>query len=733
MTTRVTAAALSLVAVSLCLAACGNDRRAASPTATPSRTVTASAMRTPTPSRTAASSATASSTAAASASATASATRAASATSTPTTTATPLTCDDPTVRAQEPLCALDDATVACDFLIAAKCLLPYPSSAFLRTDPTTPTGFRLAYQRDAMPMNADGVHIDPTEWNTLDGFSPGPLIQAFFPSGVDVVASALPPITAVERGLAADSPTVLLDAETGERIAHFAELDAGAADSTVPMLLIRPAVRLRDAHHYIVAMRNLVDRDGQPVQPERPFQILRDGLATPVRVINARRPQFEQLFATLAQAGVERDNLQLAWDFVTASSAALTRRALALRDRGLAANGPGAPPFTVDSIEENVSAHILRRVSGHFTVPLFLNSATPPARLNLDASGLPLQAGTTSASFLVEIPRAAVADGAAHPARPLVYGHGLLGSQDEVKTDYLEALADRFDFIVGGTNWIGMSEEDVTPFVPILRELSGFPAIPDRLQQAMLNFILLGRLLSRPDGLVTHPAFQLEGQPLIDTQQLYYYGNSMGGIEGGAYMALTPDTVRGVLGVGGINYSLLIPRSVYAGVFSGLIDPAYPDALDRQLVLGLIQQLWDRGEPQGYLPHLIDDPLPGTPAKKILMQIGVYDAQVPNIGSAVEARSLGLAAPAPSALPLFGVPEIAAPFAGSAFAPYDVDATATPLDNTPPSDDNGVHEAVRRLDASQRQLDAFLRPDGQVTDVCPGPCFFTGVPDVESR
>jgi hypothetical protein len=207
----------------------------------------------------------------------------------------------------------------------------------------------------------------------------------------------------------------------------------------------------------------------------------------------------------------------------------------------------------------------------------------------------------------------------------------------------------------------------------------------------------------------------------------------MGGIEGGVYMALTPDTMRGVLGVGGINYSLLIPRSVYAGVFSGLIDPAYPDALDRQLVLGLMQQLWDRGEPQGYLPHLIDDPLPGTPAKQILMQIGVYDAQVPNIGSAVEARSLGLATPAPSAWPLFGVPEVAAPFGGSAFVPYDVDATATPLDNQPPADDNGVHEAVRRLDASQRQLDAFLRPGGSVSDFCDGACFFTGVPDVEPR
>jgi hypothetical protein len=577
------------------------------------------------------------------------------------------------------------------------------------------------------------VRVDPTEWNTLDGFSPGPVIEAFFPAGVDLAASGTPPITDLERSLAADSPTVLLDADTGERIVHFVELDAQVSGPKNQMFFMRPAARLRDGHHYIVALRSLVGLDGQPVPLERPFQILRDGLATPVRVINARRPHFEQLFATLAQAGIERATLQLAWDFVTASTTALTERALSIRDQGLAANGSGAPPFTVESVEENVNDHILRRVTGHFTVPQFVQSATPPARLNLDADGRPLQNGTAAAPFLVNIPRSTVADNVAHPARPLLYGHGLLGSNDEVNTDYLQAMSDRFNFVIGGTNWIGLSTEDAVPFVGLLGELSGFPAVPDRLQQAALNFMLLGRLLSAADGVVTHPAFQLDGRPLIDTRELYYYGNSMGGIEGGVYMALTPDTVRGVLGVGAMNYSLLIPRSVYAGAFEGVLGPAYPNPLDRQILLALIQQLWDRADPQGYLPHLVADPLPGTAAKKILMQIGLYDAQVPNIGSTIEARSLGIPNLAPTVLPLLAVPELAAPFDGSAFVPYDVDATETPLTNTPPADDNGVHEAVRRLDAAQRQLDAFLRPDGRIENFCSDSCFFTGVPDVEAR
>lgn len=720
---------LLLLSLASTLAACSSDDSA--PRSTP--TATASSTATAPPAATSTSLPTATLPPAPTRTSTATIAPSQTPTVPPTATATPESCEDPAVQAREPLCALDQATVACDFLVAAKCLLPYPSSYFLRADPNTPTGFRVAYQLEAMPANATGTHIEPSEWNTLDGFSPGPLIQAYFPAGVDLTASDVAPLTRVERSLDADSPTVLLDADSGERVVHFAELDVQASSDATRMFLIRPAVRLHDGHHYIVAIRGLRSPDGAPIEPERPFQILRDRLASPVRVINDRRAHFEELFATLSAAGVERASLQLAWDFVTASSEALTGRALSLRDQGLAANGPGAPPFVVDSVEDDVNADIARRVIGHFTVPLFMRSATPPTRYNLDANGQPLQNGTAEAPFLVNIPRSAMADGTAHPARPILYGHGLLGSNDEVNAGHLQTFSNRFNFVIGGTNWVGMSEEDFVPTIGLIGDLSAFPALPDRLQQAALNFILLGRLFIAPDGFVSHAAFQLDGQPLIDTQQLYFYGISQGGIEGGMYMALAPDSVRGVLGVGAINYSFLLQRSLDFSSFQAILAPAYPDELDRQLLLGLIQQIWDRADPQGYLPHLVSDPLPGTPAKKILMQIGLNDSQVSYVASGIQARSLGIPNLAPTVYPLYGVPEMTAPFDGSAYVPYDVNAVLAPLTNIPPTVENGVHEAVRRLDAAQRQIDAFLRPDGRVEDFCPGPCFFSGVPNVIER
>ena len=138
-------------------------------------------------------------------------------------------------------------------------MLPYPSSLFTTADSDTDTGRRINYPLLAMPANNSGTHIDPTAWNTLDGYSPGTMILANFPQGVDVVASNLPPLTDFTASLAATSPTILLDYDSGERIEHFAEVDA-SVDVAPPKqaLIIRPGRRLKNNGHYIVALRGLI-------------------------------------------------------------------------------------------------------------------------------------------------------------------------------------------------------------------------------------------------------------------------------------------------------------------------------------------------------------------------------------------------------------------------------------------------------------------------------------------
>jgi hypothetical protein len=646
---------------------------------------------------------------------------------TPTVTPTfvPGTCFDPSVHASEPLCELDVNPRPCDFLVPEYCLFPYPSSFFLREDPTTPTGYRVNYAREAMPANRRPLHVDPKEWNTLDGFSPGAMMLALFPQGVDLQASGAAPITNFARSLEADSPTVLIDADSGERILHFAEMDAKATSEATRALIVRPAIRLKETHRYIFAVRGLKDLDGGDIPPGRAFRILRDRETTPVAAIEARRAHFEDIFNRLAAADVERSNLILAWDFVVASSESITGRALAARDQALEFNGPGAPPFQVTAVDDNYSDQIFRRVRGTYTVPLFMDRPNPPAVYNLDDNGVPRQNGTTTAPFTVIIPRSAVEGAQPIPGRPMVYGHGLLGSgQGEVTAGPQQSLASRFGFIIAATDWIGLSSGDVENTLRLIGDISRFNQLADRLQQGFINFILLGRLMISENGFNSHEAFRFNGVPIIDTQELYYNGNSQGGIEGGAYLALSPDTTRGVLGVGAANYSFLLQRSIDFDNFNVVFEQAYTSELDRTVLFALLQQLWDRGEPNGYTSRLIENPLPNTRPKKILIQNGINDSQVSHVATEIQARSLGIPAVAPSAYPAFGIQEREAPFDGSAWVPYDVGGSAVPLTNTAPSFENGVHEAVRRLDAAQRQIDAFLRPDGVVRNFCPGACVF---------
>src|SRR3954451_14707865 len=68
-----------------------------------------------------------------------------------------------------------DIHPGCEFLLGSgqQCLAPFPDDFYTRADRSTATGRRVDFQPSAMPENANGVPIDPAEWNRNDGFSPG--------------------------------------------------------------------------------------------------------------------------------------------------------------------------------------------------------------------------------------------------------------------------------------------------------------------------------------------------------------------------------------------------------------------------------------------------------------------------------------------------------------------------------------------------------------------------------
>lgn len=86
-----------------------------------------------------------------------------------------------------------------------------------------------------------------------------------------------------------------------------------------------------------------------------------------------------------------------------------------------------------------------------------------------------------------------------------------------------------------------------------------------------------------------------------------------------------------MLGVPGMNYSTLLQRSSDFPVYQSILNPSYPDELDRIIGFSLLQMLWDRSEANGYAAHMTDDPYPGTPRHQVLLHVAYGDHQVANV------------------------------------------------------------------------------------------------------
>ena len=89
-----------------------------------------------------------------------------------------------------------------------------------------------------------------------------------------------------------------------------------------------------------------------------------------------------------------------------------------------------------------------------------------------------------------------------------------------------------------------------------------------------------------------------------------------------------------------MNYSTLLNRSVDFDDFQPFFNAAYPDELDQQLNLALIQMLWDRAENNGYANHLTSTrcpaPRPPGPDPRRLRRPPGLD-----VDAEVEARTIG--------------------------------------------------------------------------------------------
>lgn len=608
----------------------------------------------------------------------------------------------------------------CNPLGADGCLMPWPSAAYVVDDAATATGRRLALPIEAMPENIDRISVDPALYNRWDGFSAVGPILARFPGGVS--ADGLPSYTDPDASLAAASPIVLVNLDTGERAPFFAEVDMNVADPAERTLIIRPLARLARGAHYGVGIRDTVrSASGGALPVSAGFEAARSGTAFPHPRFAAATAGFDALFTALETAGVPRAELVLAWDFYTASDASLRHDMTEMVTQAKAAIGTNGANLSF-AVDEEIDPGIsYRRYLGHFQSPNFLtNGEVDSSVLRRGADGTPTVMGMRDANFAAIVP-SCVADQPL-PRPTVLFGHGLFGSAEDYLDDgFTIDLAEDFCFVVIAGDFIGLTMRQLALAPLAANDVNQVFWITDKLQQSIVDFISLEQLMR--GAMQTSEAFTYDGEPVIDPSRIYYLGGSLGGTMGNTFLAYDETIRRGVLAVPGGNWSLLFERSAAWTLLEGAARGAYPDPTLNQMLIALMGMAFEGVDP---ITVAADVPIAdGENPRHVLLWMGMGDSLVTNIATEMIAREMNLPVTGPSVKQPWGLTVTTEPQT-SALTIIDEHREPLPSPFNMPEDDNGTHSGCNRRAALLREAQLFLLDD-EITHQCavggnPAPC-----------
>ena len=624
-----------------------------------------------------------------------------------------------------------DARGDCNPVDPGGCMFPYPSSFFLEEDDSMPTGMRMAIGPSSLPMNNKLEQVAPDDWNGRDGFSINSVLMTHLPGATVQGAIGHEDLSAY---LDPAVLSVIVDAEAGVRHPHWLELEQSSPEPTASsderVVLLRPAVAYEWDTTYVVGVTGLVDAQGMALEAPEGFAALRDGVGIEDSDLQAQQSHYESVvFPALEAQGMDRDALQMAWSFHTASRENTLGDMEFIREDVLAwATNQGGADYTLDVVEDRDCAvegeHIARHIEGRIHMPFYTTDDVAGSYLLRDDEGNPAQAGLKDVPFIVRV-ACSVAHGdegggpVAGSAPVLQYGHGLFGSHTEVESGYLAEIADRYGWVLYASSWTGFKSADAAALtLMLIFEPSKFGFIPEGSHQGMAEFLVGMRMMTT--NFAQDEALTFEGEAVIDTDARYYYGNSQGAIMGTAYVAMSPDITRGVFGVGGVPYSLLLTRSVDFEDFFKIFKDNFDDFRDISLfVNGLTQQLWDPVEGGGWVWDMVRDT---SAPKQVLLQVAIGDNQVTTLGAHYQGRAYGVELLAPAVRDVWGLEVSDGPVdGGSALVEWlYLDGPEEPVEALPPAGPD-PHECPRREFRAQEQMAIFFET-GVIEQTCDGPC-----------
>jgi len=631
---------------------------------------------------------------------------------------------DDTAAATDPVdLGLDPA--CSPFAMADDCLTPWPNMNTTAEDPGSSTGLRLNYSLDMFRSPDGELPLDPGILNPFDGVSA--ISPVLLNLGRDVDPAQLAGHGDEAQSLEWDYPLALVQVSTGQRVPLLTEMDEGNRDKDYPgrwALILRPLQPLEPGERYVVGVTTaLRDADGAPFDPPPAFLALRDGVPTTDERVEGMRTRYEDtLFPALETAGLRREDLLVAWEYQVASRDQALGPILSMKEQAQADMDANGIPFTVDSVEVDPNDQVAFIVEGTFQPPTFLIDNT--LVMSDDNYSAVLQSDRPSYPFTLVVPKGLPTDASV----PLVVmGHGIFGSGHDYTTGggvgaIVQDMAWQAGVVVVATDWIGLSNGDLDLILTeVVPDIARVRVVTDRLAQSLINNIALVDL-TRSQLQYLPDLGRSEGVPLIDPDRLYYYGVSLGGVQGSSLISLDDEFTRAVVSVPGASWTNMIQRSWHFGEIDTLLDLLYPDPLTQLVFVTALQSWFDLSDPVNLGRMLAERPGSAT----VLMQEAIGDCQVPNLATDILVRALGASNLDTSVVPIFGVPTVTGPVQGQVvltqiLLPDAVSAYSPPDENIIPPQNNDVHSNAVTTDTALGQV-LELVENGDAVHPCSGPC-----------
>ena len=613
----------------------------------------------------------------------------------------------------------------CDNTNPDHCLLPFPSSAFLDPDSGTATGYRLDIDGQAIPDSASASSEDFHMLDNKDGHSPSTQIFTTFSSLPDI--SGLASQDSIPSSALPGHNSLVLNMDTGQILEHWVEISSRTQEDEATLVHVRTLRGLDHNAQYAVAFRNLIDGNGEQVEPFPGFKALRDGSMTDNQQIESLRSSYESMFSSLSEIGYERQNLTSAWWFHTASSQSIMGDIISMRNNATQLLGEDGIGCNITAVNENFAEDntTLRRISGTITTPHYLESTYPPTPMTRSEDGTPRFNFLTEVVFTITIPKSAADD--SKPAPLVVLGHGFMGDGEGMVTE-ARGWANEYGFATIGTDFKGWSSDgDFGAYTFAFLNPNYLQHQSERLQQSLINNLAM--IITIKGVCSDLPEFYHNGVNLVDTTDIDYMGVSLGAIRGPSMLSLIPEIDRGVLWVGGSSFSFIAERSTQYTQFEGLFSSslAYESTMDRSILIALMQSMWDTTEPETYLPF-VDGGMEGElHPYEILYVVSINDAQVTTLSADRASRTSGIPVLSNSTYHPYGVEVADAPISGSGIVYFDGRFPAVPSGNIqgPMEYHSLAHNQVLYYDPAMDVANDFLL-SGEITDTCSGECYFVG-------